>query len=665
MGASTIDAGRGVTRGIARAAACVALAAYAVPPVRAADLQTASLADLTLEQLANIEVTSVSRRSERLSDAPASVFVITNDDIRRSGARSLPEALRLAPNLQVARTSASSYAISARGFNNSNGLANKLLVLIDGRTVYSPVMSGVFWDQQNVMLEDVERIEVISGPGATLWGANAVNGVINVITRSAEDTQGSLVAAGAGTRDRGAAVRYGGKLWADGRYRVYGTSSQVQNTFRANGTSLPDGWQMGQAGIRAEWGPASSHLTIQGDTYGGKGENRPVGGPVEVSGSNILARWTQKFDSGSNISLQGYYDTTERVDRLGFQGDTDTLDFEFQHGIPFGRHKLLWGGGYRHASDGIPNTVPTSPLIALVVQFVPPSRTLTWQNLFVQDEYKLTERLELTAGVKFESNDYTGWEYLPNVRLGWKVADSSLIWGSVSRSVRAPARLDRDFNFVAVGTLVPKNFPPVIAGGPDFVSEVAKVYEIGYRTQPSQALSYSITAFRQDYDKLRSGMVPAPSAFIQNRISGFENGIEAWGTLQPTRIWRLSAGTTILRKHLAVEPGSTDPVGPIALGNDPNQWWTLRSSVSLGGGHEFDVMARRIGSLPVQPAGTPAVARPNVPAYTAIDMRWGWQVSRTLEVSLTLQNINDPEHPEFDSTSVYGRSAFLKFLWKP
>jgi iron complex outermembrane receptor protein len=637
-------------------------------PAYAADTQIAGLADLSLEQLANIEVTSVSRHSERLSDAAASIYVITNDDIRRSGARSLPDALRLAPNLQVARTSASSYAISARGFNNSNGLANKLLVLIDGRTVYSPVMSGVFWDMQDVMLEDVERIEVISGPGATLWGANAVNGVINVITRTAESTQGALATAGIGTRDSGGAIRYGGKLWGDGHYRIYGKSLGIENTSTAKGASLPDGWQRGQAGFRAEWGQVSRTITLQGDTYNGKSENRPIGGPVEVSGSNILARWTQQFDSGSDLHVQAYYDSTGRIDRLGFQGDTDTLDFEFQHGIPLGKHKLMWGGGYRHTNDSIPNSTPTNPLLALVTQFVPPGRTLTWQNLFVQDEYKLTDRLELTAGVKLESNDYTGWEYLPNLRLAWKAADNSLVWGSVSRSVRAPARLDRDFHLVAVGALVPVLLPSpnnvIIAGGPYFESEVATAYEIGYRTQPSQALSYSITAFHQDYTKLRSGM-PAPLAFIENRISGFENGIEAWGTLQATRDWRLTAGVTTLRKHLAVEPGSTDPTGPIALGNDPGQWWTLRSSLNLGGGHEFDIMARRIGSLPVQPVGTPAVARPNVPAYTAIDVRWGWQVSRTLEVSLTLQNLNDPEHPEFDSTSVFGRTAFLKFAWQP
>jgi iron complex outermembrane receptor protein len=654
--------------------ACCAIGTLLLAPVYAAETEmkmaAAGLADLTLEQLANIEVTSVSRRAERLSDAAASIYVITNDDIRRAGVRTLGDALRLAPNLQVARTSASGYAISARGFNNSNGLANKLLVLIDGRTVYSPVMSGVFWDQQDVMLEDVERIEVISGPGATLWGANAVNGVINVITRSANDTQGALLAAGVGNRDNGASFRYGGKLSEDGRYRIYGRRFDLQNTVNTAGASLPDGWQRGQVGFRTDWGQANRNLTIQGDTYNGKTENRPIGGPIEVSGMNLLARWNQQLNSGSDIRVQAYYDNSERQDRLGFQGDTDVFDIEFQHGIPIGAHKIMWGAGYRNSSDTVPDTLATNPLLALVTRFIPPSRTLTSQNLFVQGEFKLTDRLELTAGIKAEDNDYTGTEYLPSIRAAWKLADNHLLWSAASRAVRAPARLDRDFYLVAVGALAPVFLPtlPVvppdgrgfILGGPYFESEIAKVYEIGYRAQPSSTLSYSITAFRHDYEKLRSGM--PPPAFIENRIQGFTNGIEAWATLQAMRNWRLSAGVTTLHKKLDVEPGSPDPTGPIALGIDPDQQWMLRSSFDFSGGHELDLLVRRVGALSVQPDPGP---RPDVPAYTAFDLRWGWRINRSMEVSLTLQNLNDRYHAEFDSASLFGRSAFLKFVWQP
>jgi iron complex outermembrane receptor protein len=651
-GRRDVDSQRRAWRG-----AC-ALAAFLLAPAYAAELQTASLADLSLEQLANIEVTSVSRHAERLSDAPASIYVITNDDIRRAGVRSLAEALRLAPNLQVARNSSSTYAISSRGFNNA--LGNKLLVLIDGRTVYTPLFSGVFWDQQDVMLEDIERIEVISGPGGTLWGANAVNGVINVITRTARDSQGMLVTAGVGNRDDGAGFRYGGALGEAGHFRVYGKRLDLQNTRNAAGASFPDGWQQGQIGFRADWGQSSRNFTVQGDAYSGKGETRSIFGPVEVSGTNLLARWSEKFSSGSDFHLQAYYDKSDREDRSGFQGDVNTYDIEFQHGIPLGAHKVLWGGGYRHARDDVPSTLPLNPLLALVIRFVPPARTLTWQNVFVQDEIRLSEKVALTVGLKLESNDYTGWEKLPSARLAWKPEDNQLVWGAVSRTVRAPARLDRDFNFVAVGTFVPVLLPPpnniFIAGGPYFESEVANVFEIGYRAQPSSVLSYSVTAYRQNYQKLRSGM-PAPNAFIENKISGFENGVEAWATWQAARAWRLSGGFSTLRQHLGIDPGSRDPVGPIALGNDPDHQWMLRSSFNLTDRHEFDAMVRRVGSLPVQ-AGLP------VQVYTAVDARLGWKATRNTEVSLTLENIFDSEHAEFTTTNLYGRSAFLKLLWR-
>ena len=379
-----------------------------------------ALADLTLEELANIEVTSVSRRAERLSDAPASIYVITREDIRRAGVTTLPEALRLAPTLQVARVNATKYAISARGFNNAIG--NKLLVLIDGRTVYTPLFSGVFWEQQDVMLEDVERIEVISGPGATLWGANAVNGVINVITRRSGDTQGALVSIGGGNLEQGASVRYGGKLGETGHFRLYGKKLGLQNTTRANGSSVPDGWESGQVGFRADWGQAENGFTLQGDAYSGKSELGIVPGfvipPLDVSGANLLARWTRQLSGGSDIRLQAYYDHTKRDDPLFFRPESDIFDIDFQHGIPLDRHKLLWGGGYRHARDNVgPGLVFSA--------FVPASRRLNWTNLFVQDEIKLSETLQFTAGIKLERNDYTGWEYLPSMRLASSSNDAS------------------------------------------------------------------------------------------------------------------------------------------------------------------------------------------------------------------------------------------------
>jgi iron complex outermembrane receptor protein len=637
-----------------------ALAALVLVPAHAADVQVADLADLSLEQLANIEVTSVSRRAERLSDAAASIYVITGEDIRRSGVTSLPEALRLAPNLQVARTSASGYAITARGFNNSIG--NKLLVLIDGRTVYTPLFSGVFWDAQDVMLEDVDRIEVISGPGGTLWGANAVNGVINIITRTAHATQGALVAAGGGNLEAGGSVRYGGKLGADGHYRVYGKYFDRDNTERADGTQVRDGWYNGQAGFRADWGGGDRGFTVQGDAYSGKLDQAQPG-KTTIDGVNLLGRWSERLAGGSELRLQAYFDHTERDIPGTFVEKLDIFDVEFQHGIPFGAsQRLLWGGGYRYARDRVQNSA--------ALAFLPAHRNLDWVNVFVQDEIRITDTVELTPGIKLERNEYTDWETLPSVRLAWKPAAGQLLWTAVSRAVRAPARLDRDF-------FIPGNPPFVLAGGPNFRSEIANVLEIGNRGQPASTVSYSMTVFYHDYDHLRS-VEPAPGAacvanppgnifvpgnacVLANGIEGKTKGIEAWGNWRVGRAWRLSAGGMYLDTDLRRKPGSLDPIGPSALGNDPDYQVFLRSSHDLGDRYELDILLRSVGDLP----------NPDVPSYTALDVRLGWRPARNVELSLTLQNLLDDAHAEFGSAagtnprSEYERGVFLKLMWRP
>jgi iron complex outermembrane recepter protein len=634
------------------------LAAWLVPPgAFADDPAEEDLADLSLEQLGNIDVTSVSKKKERLLDAAASIFVITHDDIRRSGATSLPEALRMAPNLQVAQTGAATYAISARGFNNSNALANKLLVLIDGRTVYSPIYSGVFWDQQDVMLEDVDRIEVISGPGGTLWGANAVNGVINIITKTAADTQGGLVSLGGGSDDLGGAFRYGAKLGETGHLRLYGKASELNNTENAGGVAFPDGWQMQQAGFRADWGTVSRNFTFQGDAYNGRSDDRSFGGPVEANGFNLLARWNERFESGSDIQLQAYFDRSEREDRAGLQGDADTYDIEFQHGIPLGAHKVLWGAGYREAHDTVETTsipVPFPIPAFLVTSFVPQSRKLSWENIFVQDEIDLGATVKLTVGVKFESNDYTGWETLPSARLAWKPSEDQLVWTAVSRAVRAPARLDRDFFLDLNVPALPILNGRAIVGGPNFESEIADVAEIGYRAQPWSNLSFSITAFYGEYSKLRSGQ-PAPLAVIENKMGGDTYGAEGWVNYQATDSWRLSGGLLELRKDIRLDPDSTDPDGPKALGNDPEHQWTLRSTLNVTPRHDFDVMVRSVSDLP----------NPAVPGYTAVDMRLGWRPQRNLELSVLVRNLFDPGHVEFGdpvTASEVARSFYLKAL---
>ena len=602
--------------------------------------QGLDLADLSLEELGKISVTSVSGRSEPLSTAAASIYVISEEDIRRSGATSLPEVLRLAPNLLVARVDTAQYAISARGFNSA--IANKLLVLIDGRTVYTPLFSGVFWDMQDVMLQDIERIEVISGPGATLWGTNAVNGVVNIITRHAEATQRSLAMVTAGNRETAAALRYGGAFGDSGHFRVYGKAARLENSERADGAAVRDDWVRAQVGFRADFTHGRDQVTVQGDVYNGRSEHRGVAGPLdfgrlEVSGANLLARWTRHFENGSDLRVQGYYDHTDRDDFVLFSPEADLFDIQVQHSIPFGAHRLLWGGGYRRARDDVED--------GLLFGFRPQSRELDWANLFVQNELALGEQLDLTFGIKIEENDYTGTETLPSVRLGWRASPDHFFWTGLSRAVRAPSRLDRDILFPP-----PTGF--LILGGPNFVSEVADIAELGYRAQFASRFSLSATAFHYQWDKLRSGQLPP--AMVENMIEGSVYGIEAWATWQPLDHWSLSGGLTALRQDLEVKPGSADPVGPSALGNDPDHQWMLRSSHNIGERHELDLMLRHVDELP----------EPQVPAYTAVDVKYSWHF-RLVVLSLAVQNVfgSHAESGGAADRSEYPRGAYLGFRW--
>lgn len=600
-----------------------------------------NLADLSLEELANLQITSVSRRAESLADAPASVFVITGEDVRRSGVTSLPEALRLAPNLQVARVDARQYAISARGFNNT--IANKLLVLIDGRTVYTPLFSGVFWDAQDVFLEDVDRIEVISGPGATLWGANAVNGVINVITRRAAETEGTLAFIGGGNRENGIGARHGTKLGASGALRVYGKTFDRDNTVRANGTSAPDGWEHGQAGFRADWGTAASGFTLQGDAYRAT-IDQAASGDIRVSGGNLLARWARPLAGSDRLQVQGYIDHTDREIPGTFAERLNTFDLEFQHALQIAPgHGLTWGGGYRNARDHTGNSAGLA--------FIPADRSLNWANLFAQDEIELRPNLRFTAGAKVERNPYTGYEFLPSARLAWKLGDRGMLWTAASRAVRAPSRLDREL-------FAPAQPPFVIAGGPDFRSEVSKVFELGYRAQPSARISYSLSAFHSVHDRLRSiTPIGGGASVLANDMEGKTTGLEAWGSLQLARTWRVGAGALLLDQDIEPKAGAAD-TNTAALGNDPNRQFQLRSALDLGGNQEFDVILRHVGRLP----------SPDVPKYTALDARYAWQLRRDFELSATAQNLLEPAHPEFGTAATRSeieRGLFFRLKWTP
>lgn len=600
---------------------------------------------LDIEELLNTRVISVSKTDQVISDAAASIYVISQDDIRNSGATTIPEALRLAPHLQVTKITASTYAISVRGFNSA--ASNKLLVLRDGRTIYSPLFSGVFWDQQDFMLEDVERIEVISGPGGTLWGSNAVNGVINIVSRNTADSTGGLAAAHAGNFERGVRARYGGTLGESGHYRVYAKAREIDNSIRANGANPHDGFRNIQAGFRGDWKSGNDYFTVQGDSYQGKTEDRGainniVLGDIRVSGTNLLTRWQRNYDDGSDLQVQAYWDYTKRRDNVLFQPRADIFDIEMQYGTSINRHRLLWGGGYRHARDDVdPGFFST---------FVPDSRTLEWGNLFIQDEFNLTDRVKAIAGIKLEHNDYTGLEYLPNIRFAWNHSEQSLLWTAFSRAIRAPSRYDKDVYFPA---------PPnsIVTGGPDFESEVANIIELGYRGKAWNRLMYSATAYYHDWDKLRSGTSTLPLKF-ENNIQANTYGIELWFAYQLLPRWRISGGGNNLTNDLRIKPG-TNAVGlNDVLSADPKYQAQLRSTWEASDNTLFEISVRHVAELSHQP----------VPAYTALDAHYSWQFNKQLEFSITGQNLGDKHHREFgraSSMNEFERMAWVSVTWTP
>jgi iron complex outermembrane receptor protein len=642
------DAARHGMRALTLAVALVAVPAHATS---VADLDVDSL---SLEQLGNIRITSVSKRPERLADAAASVYVITSEDIRRSGARSLPDVLRLAPNLQVAQTSGYGFAISARGMNGSNNSApNKLLVLIDGRSVYSPLFAGVFWDAQDVALEDVERIEVISGPGGTLWGVNAVNGVINIITRSSTDTQGSLLVASAGNRQSDATIRHGGVLGAGGHYRVYGRYLDRRHASTGSGSPIDDAGFFSQAGFRADWDNAEDQVRVSANLYDGREGQAAPGllsttiaapplGDIELSGANLTSRWDHQMDDGAGLSVQAYYDHTRRVAPPWFTESLDILDLQFQHALrPLGVHSLVWGLNLRYARDRIDN----SPYVA----FLPADLNQKWNSLFVQDEMALGQSVRFTLGARVEHNDYTGSEFLPTARIAWHAAPDHLVWAAASRAVRAPSRLDHD-------VFIPGEPPFLLDGGAGTRSEVAKVYELGYRGQLTPRLSLSTTVFHTDYDDLHTQEIDPSFTFLVfgSGMQGRANGIEAWGVYQATPQWRLTGGFTALHERLWLKPGSNDVNGPLAAGVDPSNTWQLRSSWTVGDA-DLDLAVRHAGAL----------KRDDVPAYTTLDARIGWRLRPDLELSISGTNLLD-RHAEYGALATrveLGPAINAKLAW--
>jgi len=615
------------------------LALLFVPVLSCAQAQpdSSSLADLSLEELANLRVTSASLRPERLEDAPASIFVITSEDIRRSGVTSLPEALRLAPNLEVARVSATTYAISARGFLNV--ITNKLLVLLDGRMLYTTVLSGVLWDAQDVMLEDVERIEVISGPGAALFGANAFVGVINIITRSARDTRGTQVVAGGGRIERNAAIRHGGDL-GSGAWRGYAMHIERDN-LRPAASDIADDMRKDQLGFRMDFGDVrSSAFTFQGDAYEARidGNGAPE---IKLSGANLLGRWSRILAGGSQFRVTAYYDHTDRDDPKSFVDRVDTFDIEAQHDLAaMGAHRVSYGAGYRYTnSDTTPNAV---------VRFIPEDRRLSWGTFFAQDQVSLGNNFTLTAGAKVQTNPYVSAELMPDLRLDWKVANGELAWLAASRVARTPGRIDREFNF-------PGNPPFLIRGGPDFQSETGNVFEIGYRAQPLQWMEFRVVGFYSRLDDLRGGRIaPGGFAVISNEAEGETTGLEAWMVMQPNPRWKVMFGLLELHQDLRPKPGSLDVGAPAALGNDPRHTVKVRSSYRVSDTIDFDLSWRYVSAL--QYLST-------VPSYNELDARIAWRINNHFEVALAGTSLLHRGHVEFDEhgfPAVIPRAAYLQ-----
>jgi iron complex outermembrane receptor protein len=658
--------------------------ASAVPAGAATDSQTGGTRELTemsLEELMNEPVTSVSRKEQKLSQVAAALFVINQEDIRRSGALNIPDVLRMVPGLDVAQINANTWAISARGFNHQ--FSDKLLVLIDGRAVYQPTSGGVNWDTQDVPLEDIERIEVIRGPGATVWGANAVNGVINVITLKAKDTQGALVAAGGGTLDKAfGTVRYGGALGEDVSYRVFTKYLDRSSLSDLTGQDANDGWHLLHGGFRMDgnFGPQDS-LTMQGDIYrGGEGaiighiasiatsDNENVPRSADLSGGNILGRWNHVFSNRFDTTTQVYFD---QYTRLGPESTEDrhTIDFDYQQHLMVGsRQDLVWGAGYRHSVDRIVGTIDQA--------FIPAARTLQLFSAFAQDEITLKpEHVFLTFGTKLEHNDYTGFDVEPSIRMAWTPNGQSTVWAAVSQAVRTPTRINVDGEFNIAAFPLPDGSPAVltITGNSQQKSEHLLGTEFGYRAQASDRLSIDLSTFYNHYRDLRSLEPGAPFPVTDpvphieiplvygNLLRGTTEGVELSAHVKVTDRWTLSPGLALLEMHLRTDPTSLDTTTVADIeGSNPRHQAQLRSSVNLPDGFSWDTSVYFVDRLPA----------PQLPSYTRLDTRVSWRPAQRLEFSLMGQNLLQDHHVESNDTgtsvnsSRVRRSAYAKVSWR-
>jgi iron complex outermembrane receptor protein len=656
-----------------------ALAAVLAGPVASFAQQISNLADMSVEDLLNIRVTTAGKMEQRLARTAASVYVITAEEIRRSGLTSVPEVLRLAPGVQVAQINPSIWAIAIHGFNSR--FSNKLLVLVDGRSVYSSTIAQVFWTIQDIPLDDVERIEIIRGPGGSLWGANAADGVINIITRNAKSSRGGLLSvSGGGPGDAVIDARYGGPLGRAGAYRVsarYGTHGAFD--------SLGDGSNFDRASMerlssRLDWASSpKDSFTGQADLFHiGSGENlnfvtlappvvSTVNLPISYGGGNALMRWEHILGGRSKTALQTYYDR-EDLQELGLHVIAQTIDIDFQHEYQFWRNALVWGGGFR--------VVRQDSHGEFQFNFDQLTRIPKLFSLFAQDEIAIQpNRLLLTVGCRLEHNDFTGIEAEPTIRFLWSPRPEHSIWTAVSRAVRSPATFERGGQ-LAFSVSEDQDGVPILfkfSGNPQFISENLIAYESGYRLQPARWVSLDLTGFYNVYHRL-SGVrmaepvfepdpvpphVAAPFVF-GNLFNGRTFGSEVSATYTPLPFWRVRGSYSWLRMYYLRDGTTSSDAPTFNAGANPTHQMQVHSYLSLPHQLEMDTALYWVDRLPEQ----------DVPGYTRLDTRLGWSPGERIQLSAGLQNLLAPRHLEFNEPplpplpSKVPRSAYAKVVWR-
>jgi len=634
---------------------------YSYESSNAATMQGNEYFDLNIAELMQLTITSVAKSPQNLSGAAAAVFVITQDDIHRSGITSIPEALRMAPGLQVARVDSSKWAITSRGF--AGNFANKLLVMIDGRTVYSPTFSGVYWDAQDTLLDDVDRIEVIRGPGATIWGANAVNGVVNIITKKAGDTQGGLISLGGGSHDQAlAGFRYGTAIGDNAHGRAYITYHK-QDSFELyeTGKDANDDWDSLQTGFRLDGGQASTNSwTLQGDFYSNK-ENQilsPYWIPdppylsvkqddFEASGWNVLGRWQTELSPDSSWSVQAYYDYTNRDEAIVEQTHkTFDLDLQYQKQIAK-RNSIVIGFGYRLVDTEFGNSFQVS--------VNPAERSENLYSGFIQDEIMLvSDRLWLTLGAKWEHNDFTGHEIQPSGRLLFKATKTQTLWAAVSKAVRTPSQFEESGNItLAVVPVTPENVMKFsLNGSEQYYSEELIAYEAGYRWLAFANLSVDVALFYNNYDSLQTLGPVSPQSMtrlnFENEMQGASYGVELASEWHPVDWGKLQFGYTYIGFDLDVDAASfSTNLAETTANSSPKHQFSLQSSINFNKDIQCNIWARYVGKLRV--SKELLADGMQVDGYFTLDANVSWHIQDDLELMLVGQNLLTSSHLEYIS----------------